>query len=380
MPTLESVVAHATELRHQLHQKPELTWAEHSTAEFVRRELTRLGIPWTRCADTGSVARLAVGKSGRHIAIRADLDALPINETSGVPWTSTVPGKMHACGHDGHTACLLGAAAWLKAHESRLPGPVTLMFQPAEEWGHGARRMVQEGCLDGIDAVFGFHNWPGFPDGQWACPDGTLMASNASWKAVITGRGTHAAAPHDGIDPILVGAHFTTLAQQLVSRITAPQEAAVVGVTSFHAGTANNIIPDTAELLGTIRSSTTTKRDALAVGLERMLHAACTAAGATGEFIYEPMYPATVNHASEAIRARAALERVYGPGKQVAAGVPIMGSEDFSYYLEKKPGAYILLGTGRDGRREPCHSPRFDFDDRLIPIVVRLWADLAGLG
>ncbi|MEK7415141.1 MAG: M20/M25/M40 family metallo-hydrolase, partial [Planctomycetota bacterium] len=129
-----------------------------------------------------------------------------------------------------------------------------------------------------------------------------------------------------------------------------------------------------------IRSSTTTKRDALAVGLERMLHAACTAAGATGEFIYEPMYPATVNHASEAIRARAALERVYGPGKQVAAGVPIMGSEDFSYYLEKKPGAYILLGTGRDGRREPCHSPRFDFDDRLIPIVVRLWADLAGLG
>mgnify|MGYP001604876724 FL=1 len=379
MATLEAVVAHATDLRHRLHQKPELSWAEHNTAVFVRAELTRLGISWTPCADTGSIARLAAGKHGRHIALRADLDALPVSETSGVPWTSTIPGHMHACGHDGHTACLLGTAAWLKAHEAQLPGPVTLLFQPAEEGGHGARRMVEEGCLNGIDAVFGFHNWPGLPDGHWACPDGTIMASNGEWSATITGRGTHAASPHDGIDPVLAGAHFTVMAQQLVSRVLAPQEAGVVSVTCFHGGTANNIIPDSVELRGTIRASATTTRDMLAARLEQILHAACAAAGASGTFHYEPTYPATVNHPSEATRARAALDTIYGPGKGITAGIPIMPAEDFSYYLEKKPGAYILLGTGRDGRREPCHSPRFDFDDRLIPIVVRLWAKLAGL-
>lgn len=376
---LAAVVARATGLRHDLHRHPELTWQEQRTAGVVRAELDRLGIPWTACAEHGSVARLAPGRAGRHIALRADLDALPITETTGVPYASSVAGTMHACGHDGHTACLLATAAYLKAREADLPGPVTLLFQPAEEGGHGARRMVEAGCLDGIDAVFGFHNWPGLPDGTYGCPDGPVMAANGEWTAVITGRGGHAASPHDCVDPVLAGAHFTVLAQQLVSRGVAPQEAAVVSVTCFHAGTADNVIPDSAELVGTVRAGTTQRREELARGLDRVLQAACAAAGATGVLRYAPTYPATVNHPAEAAVARAALARVLGAGREIRAGLPLMAAEDFSYFLEAKPGAYILLGTGRDGRREPCHSPRFDFDDALIPVVVRLWADLAGL-
>jgi amidohydrolase len=375
---LDAIVARAVDLRHDLHRHPELTWQERRTAQAVRAELDRLGIPWSACAEHGTVARLAAGRPGRHIALRADLDALPVAEATGCAWSSTVPGTMHACGHDGHTACLLGAAAWLKLHEAALPGPVSLLFQPAEEGGHGARRMVAEGCLDGIDAVFGFHNWPGLPAGTFACPDGPVMAANGEWTARIQGRGGHAASPHDCIDPVLCGAQFTVMAQQLVSRATAPQEAAVVSVTCFHAGTADNVIPDAAELVGTVRAATTARRDGLADGLRRILDACCAAAGAQGELRYEPTYPATVNHPAEAARARTALAGILGEGALVSAGLPLMAAEDFSYYLEARPGAYILLGTGRDGRREPCHSPRFDFDDALIPVVIRLWSALTG--
>lgn len=379
MPDLATVVDRATALRHDLHRHPEVAWEERRTAEVVRAELTRLGIPWTPCADTGSVARLASGRPGRHIALRADLDALPVTEATGCAHQSTITGKMHACGHDGHTACLLGAAAWLKAHEAQLPGPVTLLFQPAEEGGHGARRMVAEGCLTGIDAVFGFHNWPALDAGTWACPDGPVMGSNGEWKIVIQGSGGHGAAPHECIDPVLTGAHLVTMAQQLVSRNVPPQEAAVVSVTCFHAGTADNVIPDSAELIGTVRAATTQRRDWLAQGLKRVMEAACAASGATGTLDYHPTYPATVNHPAEAARARAALGRVLGAQREVRHGIPLMGAEDFSYYLEAKPGAYILLGAGHGGKREPCHSPRFDFDDSLIPVVIRLWSDLAGL-
>jgi amidohydrolase len=379
MADLTAITDRAIALRHDLHRHPELTWQERRTAQVVRDELTRLGIPWAPCAEHGSVARLAAGRPGRHIALRADLDALPIHETTGVSYQSTIAGHMHACGHDGHTACLLGAAAWLKQHESDLPGPVTLLFQPAEEGGHGAKRMVEGGCLDGVDAVFGFHNWPGLPDGHYACPDGPVMAANGEWSAIIRGRGGHAASPHDCVDPVLAGAHATVMVQQLVSRQTAPQEAAVVSVTCFHAGTADNVIPDSAELVGTVRAATTERRELLVDGLRRILDAACAASGATAELRYEPTYPATVNHPGEAARARTVLDRILGPGRQVTQGIPLMAAEDFSYYLQAKPGAYILLGTGRDGRREPCHSPRFDFDDRLVPVVIRLWADLAGV-
>jgi len=377
--TLAAIVAHATALRRALHREPELMHREHDTAALVRGELDRVGIAWRACAGTGTVARIGPGV-GRHLAFRADLDALPLAELSGVAWASRRPGLMHACGHDGHTASLLAAAAWLKTRERDLRGPVTLLFQPAEEGGHGAQAMCADGALDGVDAVYGYHNWPAIPFGRAACPPGPVMGANAEWTATITGRGGHASAPHLAVDPIVAGAHFVTLAQQIVARQVAPQSAAVVTVTCFHAGTADNIIPETAELIGTVRAATTTTRDDLARRVEACLHAACAASGAVGSFDYRPCYPATVNDPDQARLVAAAARRVLGPGAIDDTGMPLMAAEDFGYFLTKCPGAFILLGAGRPGQPiEGCHSPRFDFNDELIPVVVRLWADLAGV-
>jgi len=378
--TLAAISARAVDIRRALHAHPELMWQEHTTAAVVRAELDRLGIPWQACADTGTLGRLGENKPGRHLAFRADLDALPLDEATGLPWASTKPGCMHACGHDGHTASLLAAAAYLKSREDELPGPITLLFQPAEEGGHGAQHMIDAGALNGIDAIFGYHNWPPLPFGSAACPLGPVMAANAEWTIVITGRGAHASTPQDGIDPIVCGAQFVSAVQQVVSRCTAPQDAAVVTVTCFHAGTADNIIPDAAELIGTVRAGTTEQRDALAAHVERILHATATACGATATFDYRPCYPATVNHAAEAEIARAAIRSELGSEQLIDAGMPLMAAEDFGAFLRVKPGAFLLLGAGRPGQQvEGCHSPRFDFNDDLIPLVARLWARLAGL-
>ncbi len=380
MVDLDALVIRARTLRHDLHRHPELMYQEERTARVVRDELDRLGIAWQACAGTGTIARLADGARGRHLALRADLDALPLTELTGLPYASEHPGLMHACGHDGHTASLLAAAAWLKANEAALPGAVTLVFQPAEEGGHGALRMVEGGALDGVDEIFGYHNWPPIPFGKAGCVPGTIFAANGEWHATITGRGGHASSPHHCIDPILAGAHFVTLAQQIVSRQIAPQDAAVVSVTCFHGGTADNIIPDSVELVGTVRAATTTLRDELARRVEATLTAACAPSGAVGRFTYRPCYPATVNHAGPAARAQDALRAVLGADGLANDGLPVMAAEDFGYYLTHVPGAFILLGAGRPGAvMEPCHSPRFDYNDDLIPLVVKLWSRLAGL-
>lgn len=380
MHDLDSLVTHARRLRHDLHRHPELQYQEERTAQVVRAELDRLGIAWQACAGTGTVARLAAGRPGRHVALRADLDALPLTELTGLPYASARPGLMHACGHDGHTASLLAAAAWLKAHESKLPGAVTLLFQPAEEGGHGAKRMVEGGALSGVDEVYGYHNWPPIPFGKAGCVPGTIFAANGEWTATITGRGGHASSPHHCIDPIVAGAHFVTLAQQIVSRQVAPQDAAVVSVTCFHGGTADNIIPDSVELVGTVRAATTGLRDELARRTEAVLAAACAPSGAKWRFDYRPCYPATVNHPTAALRAQDALRAVLGADGLANDGLPVMAAEDFGYYLTQVPGAFILLGAGRPGQvMEPCHSPRFDYNDDLIPVVVRLWSRLVGL-
>jgi len=380
MVDLDVLVAQARRLRHDLHRHPELMYQEERTARVVRDELARLSIAWQPCAGTGTIARLADGARGRHVALRADLDALPLTELTGLPYASEHPGLMHACGHDGHTASLLAAAAWLKAHEAALPGPVTLIFQPAEEGGHGAKRMVEGGALAGVDEVFGYHNWPPIPFGKAGCVPGTIFAANGEWTATITGRGGHASSPQHCIDPIVAGAHFVTLAQQIVSRQVAPQDAAVVSVTCFHGGTADNIIPDSVELVGTVRAATTTLRDELARRVEATLTAACAPSGASGRFTYRPCYPATVNHATSAVRAQEALRAVLGADGLANDGLPVMAAEDFGYYLTQVPGAFILLGAGRAGAvMEPCHSPRFDYNDDLIPVVVQVWSRLVGL-
>lgn len=380
MGLIDDIATHATRLRHDLHRHPELMYREERTAGVVRAELDRLGIAWTACAGTGTVGRLAERAPGPCIALRADLDALPLSELTGLPYASATPGVMHACGHDGHTASLLAAAAYLKTREAELPGPVRLVFQPAEEGGHGAKRMVEGGALDGVAEIYGYHNWPPLPWGSAACPLGPVMSANGEWTATITGRGGHASQPELCIDPVLAGSHFVTLVQQVVSRQVAPQEAAVVTVTCFHAGTADNIIPESAELVGTVRAGTTTRRDEIATKVAAVLDAACAPSGATARFDFRPCYPATVNHLVQATRARAALIAELGPSALHDERLPLMAAEDFGYYLERTPGAFLLLGSGRDGRTlEPCHSPRFDFDDGLIPLVVRLWARLAGL-
>jgi amidohydrolase len=380
MSTLTNIVDHAIGIRRQIHQHPELRYKEHNTAKVVRAELDRLGIPWTACANTGTLGRLAVGKKGKHLAFRADLDALPLKEQTGLPYASRIEGMMHACGHDGHTASLLAAGAYLKSREADLAGPVTLLFQPAEEVGHGAKAMIEDGALEGIDEVYGYHNWPPIPFGQVACPPGPVMASNGEWEASIAGRGGHAAQPQNCIDPIATGAAFVTMVQQVVSRQVSPSDAAVVSVTCFHGGTADNIIPDKVDLVGTVRAATTGLRDDLARRTEHTLNVACQLSGAKASFTYRPCYPATVNDPAAAGKAADAVRRVVGAQAVVNAGMPIMASEDFAYYLQVRPGAYLLIGSGKPGQTmEPCHSPRFDYNEDLIPIVVKLWADLAGV-
>jgi amidohydrolase len=374
-----AIVQHGVRIRHELHEHPELAWQEEWTARCVRGELDRLGIPWRRCAGTGTVATLATGAVGEHVAFRADIDALPIVEATGLPYVSRERGRMHACGHDGHTASLLSAAAWLKGCEHALPGPVTLLFQPAEEGGFGAKKMIEGGALDGVDRIFGYHNWPPIPFGRAACVDGTMLGANARFSIAITGRGGHASQPEACRDPVIAGALFVVNVQQVVSRQVAPQQAAVVSVTIFQAGESGNIIPDQAFLGGTIRALTVELRDELASRVKEVLHATCTASGVEGRFEYEPNYPATINDPVSAEAARTALRSLLGDGCLWTESVPIMGAEDFSYYLEHIPGAFVLLGTGRSGTHvEPCHSPRFDYDDELIPVVIRLWAHLAG--
>ncbi|MBA3684427.1 MAG: amidohydrolase [Planctomycetes bacterium] len=380
MTSLSAITAHAIGLRRDIHRHPELSFQENRTAGVVRGELNRLGIPWRACAQTGTVAVLGRGKPGKRIALRADLDALPITERTGLPYASAHEGCMHACGHDGHTASLLAATAYLTSREADLPGPVTLLFQPAEEQGGGADHMVRAGALDEVDEVYGYHNWPPLPFGSAGCQAGPLMAANAMFDVVITGRGGHASAPHQCVDPLVAAANAVLLAQQVVSRQIAPIAAGVISFTGINGGTTYNVIPDTVRLMGTIRAMQTELRDELAARLEATIRAAVAAAGCTATFDYRPMYPATVNDPRCAAIAAAAVERVLGTSAVTTSGLPLMASEDFSYYLQARPGCYILLGAGRPGAViEPCHSPRFDYNDELIPIVVRLWADLAGV-
>lgn len=371
------IVQRATQLRHELHRHPERTWHEFETAKRVRAELTHLGLEPRVCAETGTIADLGPS-TGPRIALRADIDALPIREATGAPHTSEVEGTMHACGHDGHTASLLATAAWFKAHESMLPQGVRLLFQPAEEGGHGAKRMIEEGCLEGVDCIYGYHNLPTFPSGTFACPPGPVLVSNGYFRARVIGKGGHASTPEACIDPILSAAQFVTLAQQIVSRSVPPQKAAVITVAMFHAGTGRNIIPDEAVLEGTIRAAETELRDELARRLGQVLEGVCRASGAESDFSFQPTYQATVNHVEPAARLTDALAEVVGKNGQRTEGVPFMGGEDFSYYLAEIPGAYALVGSGTSPESPPLHSPRFDFNDDLIPTMVKVWSRIVG--
>lgn len=370
----------AVRMRRHLHQNPELTWKETETAALIRQSLDTLGISWRACADTGTVAMLAPNAKGSHIALRGDMDALPIIEATKHDWSSTREGCMHACGHDGHTATLFAAASWLKQHEDTLPGPVTLLFQPAEEGGHGAQRMIEDGALKGVESIYGWHNWPAIPFGKAVCPDGAVMAGNGTFRITLTGAGGHASQPELCRDPVLAAAAVTLALQQVVSRRLTPQHAAVLSVTSIDAPSNPTVIPDTATLGGSIRIAQSSDREVMNRLIEQIAHDTAASYGVEAHVDIFPRYDATINHAGAAEFVRGALAQELGNDWHAAdIAVPIMASEDFSYYLREIPGAFALVGSDDgEGHDVPCHNARYDFNDRLIPIVTRLYARLAG--
>ncbi|MGD8417563.1 MAG: N(2)-acetyl-L-2,4-diaminobutanoate deacetylase DoeB2 [Pseudomonadales bacterium] len=382
--TWDDVIDRSVAFRQALHRQPELAWSEVGTARRIRDRLTELGIEWRPCAETGTLAIIAPRANGRHIALRADIDGLPIRELTGLEWASEVEGRMHACGHDGHTATLFATAAWLKRQEQDLPGPVTLLFQPAEEGGHGAREMIADGALEGVEAVYGWHNWPAIPFGQAVCPDGAVMAGNGTFELEVRGQGGHSSQPEACRDPVLAGAAIVTALQQVVARRLTPQHATVLSVTSFDAKSGPTVIPDVAMLEGSFRLADPEDRQKIEQLIEEVATSTARAYGTTCEVTVRPRYDATINHAAEAERYRQALRDELGPeGLSHPTATPIMASEDFSYYLKEVPGAFALIGSDDSPEKEnhhnvPCHNARYDFNDALIPRVARVYARLAG--
>ncbi len=376
----ESILDTARVLRRRLHAEPELGWEEHKTSALIREELAALGISWRAVGETGTLATLAPGALGKHIALRGDIDALPITEQTGLSYTSAVAGRMHACGHDGHTATLLATAAWLKTVEAELDGPVTLIFQPAEEGGHGASALIREGALEGIDRIFGWHNWPAIPFGKIVCPDGLIMCGNGTFEITVKGRGGHASQPELCADPVLAASAIVVNFQQIVSRRLAPQKPAVLSVTSVEAPSAPTVIPDRAVLGGSIRVPDTSTRALLNAAIDEVATDTARAYGVACEVVHYPRYEATINHREAASCIREAWAANQGEDAvDTSFSLPAMASEDFGDYLREIPGAFVLVGAD-DGpeHRHVCHSPHYDFNDRLIEPVTQLFCRLVG--
>jgi amidohydrolase len=374
-------IAFAETLRKKLHAHPELSWQEKNTASLVRSQLDALNIPWRVCAETGTVAWLNKDAKGAAIALRGDMDALPIHEQTGKEWQSLNQGCMHACGHDGHTATLLATARWLKQFESELPQPVVLIFQPAEEGFHGAREMIKDGALEGVDAIYGWHNWPALPYGTIACPDGIVMCGNGTFSMEFKGRGGHASQPELCADPLLAASAVNVALQQIVSRRIAPQATAVISVTQMNGGSAPTVIPESATLSGSIRVPDEATRQLLNQHISAVATQTSAAYGVECVVQHDTRYQATINHKEPATQARDVWQALYGEqALNHGQALPIMASEDFSYYLQAIPGAFALIGSNDgEGHDVPCHSPHYDFNDRLIADVCRWFCQLAGL-
>jgi hippurate hydrolase len=358
--------------------QPELMFDVHETAKFVCDKLRAFGCDEvaTGIGRTGVVG-LVRGRQGEGpvIGLRADMDALPIIEATGLPYASQIRGRMHACGHEGHTAMLLGAARHL-CQTRNFRGAVAVIFQPAEEGGGGGLEMVRDGMMErfGIAQVFGLHNEPGLPVGQFAIRTGAFLAAYDEITIAVKGKGGHAAMPHTTIDPIFIGAQIITALQGVVSRNTDPIESLVVSITKFHAGDAMNVIPPTAELAGTVRTLSKEMRDAAETRVRETVENVAKALGGEATLTYDRKYPVTFNHAAETQIAIAAARKVMGVGAIDTEAKPIMGAEDFAFMLEARPGAIINLGNGDTAY---CHSPDYDFNDEAIPVGISYWVRLA---
>jgi len=365
-------------MRRYLHQHPELGLSEFHTSDYVAGKLEALGYEVTRgLAKTGIVATLRNGNSDRSIGIRADFDALPITEETGLDYASLNPGRMHACGHDGHTAMLLGAAAIL-AERRNFDGTVHLIFQPAEENFGGARLMIEDGLFERFpcDAVFGLHNDPGTAFGHFGFREGPVMASVDECKITVIGRGGHGAEPQSASDPIVAGASIIMALQTIASRNIHPLDPVVVTVGGFHAGAASNVIPERAEMVLTIRCFDNDVRDQLENRIRAIAEGQAASYGMRVELDYERGYPATVNHGPETDYVRALAKRFAGEDKVFDLPRPIMGSEDFAYMLQERPGTYFFLGTKRTDDDPPLHHPRYDFNDDILPVGTTFWVEL----
>lgn len=392
MQVIDSIAAQAASiaaLRRDIHAHPELCFEEVRTAELVAGKLTEWGIPMHRGLGTTGVVGIVHGRDGgacgRAIGLRADMDALPMQEFNTFEHASRHAGKMHACGHDGHTAMLLAAAQHLARHRD-FDGTVYLIFQPAEEGGGGARVMIEDGLFERfpMEAVFGMHNWPGMPVGSFAVSPGPVMASSNEFKITIRGKGGHAALPHTGIDPVPIACQMVLAFQTIISRNKKPVDAGVISVTMVHAGEATNVVPDSCELQGTVRTFTVEVLDLIEQRMRQIAEHTCAAYGATCEFEFVRNYPPTINAPAEAAFARRVMASIVGEG-QVLEQEPTMGAEDFAYMLQAKPGAYCFIANGDGDHRAlghgggPCtlHNPSYDFNDALIPLGATYWVRLA---
>jgi amidohydrolase len=390
MQLIDSLTQSRSELqaiRRDLHAHPELRFQEQRSADLVARTLTGWGVEVHRgLGGTGVVGLIRSGRPGRSIGLRADMDALPIQETNTFAHRSEFNGRMHACGHDGHMAMLLAAARHLAA-SGTFGGTVVLIFQPAEEGGAGADRMIREGLFDKFpcDAVFALHNWPGLAVGQFAVAPGPMMASTNEFHIQVTGRGGHAAMPHLTVDPVLVAAHIVQALQGIVTRTRNPIDPAVLSVTMIHAGDATNVIPDVATIGGTVRTFDQAVTDLFERRIRQVADLTAQAHGANATVQFQRTYPPTVNHPAQAEFAAQVADGIVGADHVVRNVDPTLGAEDFSFMLRARPGAYLFIGNGDGAHRDtghgagPCtlHNASYDFNDELIPIGGTFWIRLA---
>ena len=389
MKTIDSIVTQAagiSTVRRDIHAHPELCFEEVRTADVIAAKLTEWGIPIHRgMGTTGVVGIVKNGTSNQAIGLRADIDALPMTEYNHFAHASKYPGKMHACGHDGHIAMLLGAAQHF-AKQRNFDGTVYLIFQPAEEGGGGAREMMKDCLFEQfpMGAVFGMHNWPGLPVGSFALSPGPVMASTNEFKIVIKGRGSHAALPHNSIDPVPIACQMVQAFQTIISRNIKPVDSGVVSVTMIHTGEATNVVPDSCEIQGTVRTFTVEVLATIEARMKAIAEHTCAAFGATCDFEFVHNYPPTINEPVETAFARSVMAGIVGEAN-VLTQEPTMGGEDFAYMLQAKPGAYCFIGNGDGAHREighgggPCmiHNPSYDFNDDLIPLGATYWVRLS---
>ncbi|CAG4885496.1 M20 aminoacylase family protein [Paraburkholderia saeva] len=387
IPEIQAARGEIQSLRRTIHAHPELRYEETQTADLVAKNLTAWGIEVHRgLGKTGVVGVLKRGTSERSVGLRADMDALPVHELNTFEHRSHNDGKMHACGHDGHTAMLLGAAHYLAKHGD-FDGTVVFIFQPAEEGGAGAQAMIDDGLFTRfpVDAVFGIHNWPGMPAGHFGVTEGPIMASSNEFRIEITGVGSHAALPHNGRDPVFTAVQIANGLQGIITRNKKPLDTAVLSITQIHAGDAVNVVPDVAWIGGTVRTFTTQTLDLIEARLRKIAESTAEAYDCSVKITFHRNYPPTINSAKEARFAAEVMKEIVGAENVDDSVEPTMGAEDFSFMLLAKPGCYAFLGNGDGGHRDaghgagPCmlHNASYDFNDDLLPVGSTYWVRLA---